>query len=145
MMAKWIILNRKLCHRSDVDTIQDTETKEMINKLPDTQQFFFCHQREFIQMYVDQYSSCSKAKRLAFDANDKIRFAAMMFHEGNRERIPLLFPYNHQMDRNMLDRRRSMEFRTLWNDLTRVFRDEDKVFGYPSMWSLQNEWDVRIQ
>ena len=135
-MAKWIILNRKLFHRSDVDTIQDTETKEMINKLPDTQQFFFCHQREFIQMYIDQYSSCSKAKRLAFDANDKIRFAAMMFHEGNRERIPLLFPYRHKMDRNMIDRR-SMELRTLWNDFTRDFRDEDKVFGYPDSWESE--------
>ena len=134
VLAKWVILNRKLLHRSDVDTIEDTETKEMINNLPDTQQqFFLCSQREFVQMYIDQYSSCSKAKRLAFDANDKIRFAAVMFHEGNRERIPLLFPYRHKMDRNMIDRR-SMELRTLWNDFTRDYRDEDKVFGYPDSW-----------
>ena len=87
-------------------------------------------------MYIDQYSSCSKAKRLAFDANDKIRFAAMIFHEGNRERIPLLFPYRHKMDRNMIDRL-SMELRLLWNDFTRDFRDEDKVFGYPDSWESE--------
>ena len=87
-------------------------------------------------MYIDQYSSCSNAKRLAFDANDKIRSAAMMFHEGNSERILLLFPYRHKIDRNMIDRG-SMELRTLWNDFTRDFRDEDKVFGYPDSWESE--------
>ena len=30
-----------------------------------------------------------------------------------------------------------MELRTLWNDFTRDFRDEDKVFGYPDLWESE--------
>mmetsp|Transcript_25491 Transcript_25491/g.33241 ORF Transcript_25491/g.33241 Transcript_25491/m.33241 type:complete len:328 (+) Transcript_25491:362-1345(+) len=137
-MGKWIYLSRKMYSCSDIHSIQDTESKQMIITYPnhDVQEFYVYPQHGFLSRVLDEYCNSSIALNKP-TPNHYICFVSLIFSENYRYRILLLFKAKHNTSQNELDSRK-MEQQTLWNGLTYDFQDVDVKVNLLSSWNMSD-------